>query len=397
MFLVSSDAEATGDGKCLPSPDNCDRVEMEAGDTEFFDVATPDGTTAQYQLDLVRGAAGGGSGRQPGSTFKPFVLAAALSRGVTLGDRFPGPSQMTFDTGGEPWVVHNYGDEGYGQLTVAEATANSVNTVYGQLLMEVGPSAVADAARVLGIESELPQNPSIALGAVEVSPEELARAYLTLADDGNRVDPYAIVRIEDADGDVVWEPDLPGAEQVVDPDIARATTAALRGVVDHGTGTAADIGRPVAGKTGTTQDNVDAWFAGYVPGYAAVVWMGYPDGAVPMDDVHGRSVTGGSFPAQIWARFMAAAMEGREAAEFPAPPEDLLEPSGRRGTRSPAPTAPPAEDASTTSSTSSTSTTEATGATTTTTAADPTTTTAEPAPTTTAPPADNGGGGGGGG
>src|SRR5690606_16712752 len=103
---------------------------------------------------------------------------------------------------------------------------------------------------------------------------------------------------------------------------------ALRGVIEGGTGTAADIGRPAAGKTGTTQDNVDAWFAGYVPGYASVVWMGYPDPA-PMDDVQGRSVTGGSFPAQIWSQFMAVAGEDREAADLPAPPDSLLRPRPR--------------------------------------------------------------------
>src|SRR5690606_16433042 len=148
--------------------------------------------------------------------------------------------------------------------------------------------------------------------------------YLTLANDAVRAEPYAIVRIEDAGGDVVWEPDRPAPEEgAIDQGYARAVTYALRGVVEGGTGTAADIGRPAAGKTGTTQDNVDAWFAGYVPGYAAVVWMGYPEPA-PMEDYQGRSVTGGSFPAQIWSRFMTAAMEGRDVEDFPAPPEELL-------------------------------------------------------------------------
>jgi membrane peptidoglycan carboxypeptidase len=100
-------------------------------------------------------------------------------------------------------------------------------------------------------------------------------------------------------------------------------THALRGVIDGGTGRAAGIGRPAAGKTGTTQDNVDAWFAGYVPGFTAVVWMGYPDPA-PMSDVQGRSVTGGSFPAEIWGRFMRAALEGRDVEDFPAPPDELV-------------------------------------------------------------------------
>ena len=279
---------------------------------------------ATLQVDLVRGLQGGGSGRQPGSTFKPFVLAAAMADGVTLGDRYSGPGHIAVDVNGAPWEVDNYGDETFGALTVTEATANSVNTVYAQLLAEVGPQAVADAAHAAGLTSDLDIHPSIALGAEEVSPLELANAYLTFANDGNRVEPYAIVRIEGPGGAVLWEPDRPEPDQSIDQGISRAVTYALEQVIDHGTGRAADINRPAAGKTGTTQQAVDAWFAGYVPGYSAVVWMGYADGARPMEDVHGRTVTGGSFPAQIWQRFMTAAMDGREVADFPDPPDELL-------------------------------------------------------------------------
>jgi membrane peptidoglycan carboxypeptidase len=289
---------------------------------------------------------------------------------------------------------------------VAQATADSVNTVYAQLLERVGPDAVVDAAHTLGISSELSAHPSIALGAQEVSVQEMAHAYLTLADDGNLVEPYAIARIEDGDGDVVWEPDLPGLEQVIEPEIARAVTHALRGVIDGGTGTAADIGRPAAGKTGTTQDNVDAWFAGYVPGYAAVVWMGYPEGSQPMDDVHGRAVTGGAFPAEIWGRFMTAALEGREVAEFEDPPDELL--GAGEGQAGPSTTGGSSTSSSSSSSTSSSSsststsspddaTTSTTGGQATTTTTEAPTTTAPPPTTTTAPPDEGGGGGGGGG
>jgi len=283
------------------------------------------------QVDLVRGGEGGGSGRQPGSTFKPFVLQAALEQGITLGDRYAAPPTIDLTVDGQPWTVSNYGGSGFGDLTVADATASSVNTVYAQLLAEVGPAAVADSASRSGIDAELEAFPSIALGVEEVSPLDLASAYLTYADDGARAEPYAIVRIEDSDGNLLWEPDRSEPEEgAIDPEISRAVTHALRGVIEGGTGGAADIGRPAAGKTGTTQDNVDAWFAGYVPGYAAVVWMGYPEPA-PMEDVQGRNVTGGSFPAEIWGRFMAVAVEDREPADFPAPPEELLaegEPAG---------------------------------------------------------------------
>jgi penicillin-binding protein 1A len=236
---------------------------------------------------------------------------------------------------------------------------------------------VVDAAHAAGITSELAAEPSIALGAEEVSPLQLATGFLTFADDGNRVPPYAIARIEDEDGSVVWEPDRPEPERGIDENVSRAVTHALRGVIESGTGTGADIGRPAAGKTGTTQDNADAWFAGYVPGYAAVVWMGYAEGAIPMEDVHGRTVTGGSFPAEIWQRFMTAAVANREPADFPAPPENLLE--GSTTTSSPS--------SSSTSTSETTSTTEAPN-TTTTAPPEETTTTEPPEETTTtvAPP-----------
>ena len=324
-------------------------------------------------VDLARGIEGGGSGRQPGSTFKPFVLHAALANGMTLADRFQAPPQIEVDVDGTPFPVENYGGAGFGELTLADATKQSVNTVYAQLVARVGAAAVADAARTAGIDAELDEVPSIALGAEEVSPLDLASAYLTYADDGTRVEPYAITRIEDGDGNLLWEPDRPEPEEVIQPDVARTITYALRGVIESGTGTAADIGRPAAGKTGTTQDNIDAWFAGYVPGYATVVWVGHPE-PTPME-----GVTGGALPAQIWQRYMSAAMEGRDVEDFPEPPEDRLRPEE---------TTTSSSSTSSTSS-SSTSTTEGEGTDESTTTTSPpgngnTTTTTEPTTTTTA-------------
>jgi len=295
------------------------------------------------KVDLARGADGGGSGRQPGSSFKPFVLEAALEQGATLGDRFPAPPKIKVDVDGQPFEVENYGGEGFGNMTLADATKHSVNTVYAQLVAKVGPDKVAEAAHATGIDADLDEVPSIALGVEEVSPLDLASAYLTFANDGTKVQPYAIVRVEDQDGEVIWQPDRPKPEKdAVDHDVVRTVTEALRGVIESGTGTAADIGRPAAGKTGTTQDNVDAWFAGYVPGYTAVTWVGYPE---PKEM---PGVTGGRFPAQIWQRFMSKAMEGREVKDFLKAPEDMLRPKN---------TLPPSTASSSTSTTEATTTT----------------------------------------
>jgi penicillin-binding protein 1A len=324
------------------------------------------------KVDLARGADGGGSGRQPGSAFKPFVLQAALERGATLEDRFDGPSHIDVDVAGTPFSVDNYEGNAYGNITLREATARSVNTVYAQLMARVGPEAVAAAAAQAGIDAELDRFPALALGVEEVSPLDLASAYHTYANDGTKVEPYGIVRIEDNEGSTIWEPDLPAPdEDAIDRDLARTMNQALQDVVTSGTGRAADIGRPVAGKTGTTQNSVDAWFAGYIPGYTAVTWVGFPT-PTPME-----GVSGGGLPAQVWQRFMAAAMEGRDVEEFAEPDGDI----DQRETSSTVSTS------STSSSTTSTTEGETTDdPTTTTTAVEPTTTTVEVTTTTEAPP-----------
>jgi penicillin-binding protein 1A len=288
------------------------------------------------QVNLAVGREGGGSGRQAGSAFKPFVLAAAIEAGVGLCERFPAPASVEFPIPGQVWRVRNYDGKGLGTIDLARATALSVNTVYARLIDRVGPEAVAEVAQRAGIRSHLDPIHSLALGTEPVSPLEMAGAYLTFSNRGERVEPFVVARIRDADGDVLYTRH-PYRSRVIEEARADAVTSALRRVVEQGTGGAARLGRPAAGKTGTTQGYGDAWFVGYSSGISTAVWMGYPEGqSRAMDDVHGRRVSGGSFPAEIWERFMRVAVEGRPVEAFPEPPGDVACP----GRRAPSTTAP---------------------------------------------------------
>ena len=266
--------------------------------------------------------------RQVGSAFKPFVLLAALERGISPLEVRSGPSSMTIDdpfceTDGEPWTVSNAGDQSAGTMSIENAMAGSVNTIFAQLTVEVGPDAVADVAHRMGIRSRLAPVCSIGLGTLEVSPLEMTSAFATLAARGSYVQPTAIERVTGPNGEVLQGP-LRGLGSVgsmaVSSQDADATTRVLQGVIDHGTGTAARLpGRPAAGKTGTAQRATDAWFCGYVPQLVTCVWVGYPEGARPMRDVAGYpEVYGGTIPARIWHDFMAEATAGMPVVGFPS-------------------------------------------------------------------------------
>jgi len=274
------------------------------------------------QVDLAAGA--GGSGRQPGSTFKAFTLAATFEKGNGAGVRFPAPAEITVDVDGAPWTVRNADGRDRGEITLAEATAGSVNTVYAQVLAQVGPEAVVDVAKRLGIRRELEPEPSIALGTEEVSPLELAAAFSTLSRSGTRIDPYLITAVRTRDGEVRWDPGEPEREEVVEPRIADTVSAVLSETPRSGTARRAALDRPMAAKTGTTQENADAWLAGYTPEYTTVVWVGRADGNQPMDPVDGQTVQGGTVPASIWHDFMAAALEDVPPTPFPDPDPELL-------------------------------------------------------------------------
>jgi penicillin-binding protein 1A len=209
--------------------------------------------------------------------------------------------------------VRNYEGGARGPTTIDDATVHSINAVYAQLMADVGPQSVARMAARLGIDPDELKDPqcAMALGGLRrgVRPIEQAAAFATFAARGFYAKPYAIARIIDRHDHVVHAHALVSEDRISATE-AGVLTAALERVVREGTGRAADIGRPVAGKTGTTEDYGNAWFVGYVPQLATAVWVGYPDGDIPMRRVHGIAVTGGSFPARIFSDYMRQALAG---------------------------------------------------------------------------------------
>jgi penicillin-binding protein 1A len=270
------------------------------GGTDFYD---PNDATAQFNL-ATQGR------RQPGSAFKPFALAAALEAGMALDSAWPGGRLAHLHSGGGTWQVRNHEDAFYPGLTLLEATVFSVNVPYAHLVGRVGAEAVVDAARAAGITQPMSAVPSIVLGSQAVSPFEMAAAYATFANEGIRVDPVLVTRIETADGTLLYE-HVPTFTRAFVDEAARDVTAALTEAVRRGTGQHARIGRPVAGKSGTTDGNHDAWFVGYTPELSAAVWVGFPEGnrALVAPDTP-FTITGGTWPAQIWARFAITALSG---------------------------------------------------------------------------------------
>jgi membrane peptidoglycan carboxypeptidase len=310
------------------------------------------------------------AGRPVGSTFKPIALAEAVARNFSLeGSRIQAPGTTTIDPRDlpcDPWEVSNYDEEDApgGTFNLIEATQYSSNTAYGELMAQLGPANVERMAQDLGMDSELSDCLPVVLGSDNSTPLEMAEVYSTFANQGMHREPTIITRIEqvDRDGEVSeiyeWQFD---ERQVLTADQANLVTYALRQVVENGTGQAANIGKPVAGKTGTTSSNRDAWFVGYTPGLTASVWMGHPDatwinpecmaeldatqgptadpavvqqrqtecteippmntGGIPVHDL--QSVTGGSLPAEIFKRFMEVATQSSNDT-FVDPPPELL-------------------------------------------------------------------------
>jgi penicillin-binding protein 1A len=264
---------------------------------------------------------GGGSGRQPGSSFKPFVLAEAMKQGISLQSQFNAPSEVVIPTGdnGRDWKVRN-AEPSDGVLDLIDATKHSSNTVFAQLMAKVRPETVVPLAKQMGITNDLPPVNALVLGAGEVYPIDMASAYSTFAHRGTHIAPTAILKVQRADGTVVsFDP-----PQILPPLTKQESdlvTYCLQQVVHGGTGSGAYFGKNVAGKTGTTDKNKDAWFIGFTPnGYTTAVWMGYenPPDEPPryMTNVHGRVVFGGTFPATIWNKYMKAITDGMDVGSF---------------------------------------------------------------------------------
>jgi penicillin-binding protein 1A len=275
-----------------------------------------------------------GTGRQAGSAFKPFALAAALTQGISLSDTYRASGTMSFPgvDNGAAWNVQNYEGSEFGTVTLLEATISSINVVYAQVILDVGPEAVTELAHDMGIRTSLLAVPSAVLGSNPVNALGMASAYSTLATYGTYHQPVAITKIVDSTtGEVLFE-DKGREEEVLEPGVAYQATTALQRVISSGTGTAALgylAGRPAAGKTGTAQEYRDAWFAGYTPDLAAAVWVGYPEGSIEMKTSCLTTlcrptriqVSGGTWPTQIWGAFMGRALAGAPITAFTIPPD----------------------------------------------------------------------------
>lgn len=255
--------------------------------------------------------------RQPGSSFKTFVLVTALEEGMPPYRYVDSSSPAFIPTKPTPWEVSNSEGSGKGFVTMETGTRASINTVFARLIWELGAKKVVKVARRMGITSYLPAYPSIALGSSNVTPLEMASAYGTLATGGLHYKPVAITKILDANGKTIFRV-KPKGNRALDPEIAKAATDVLRGVVTGGTGTRANIGRPQAGKTGTSQNYRDAWFVGYTPQLVTSVWVGYYKTEKPMKSVNGRRGFGGTLAAPIWAAYMRKALEGQPKLNFPS-------------------------------------------------------------------------------
>ena len=289
--------------------------------------------------------------RQPGSSYKPFALAAAVEQGIDPDTTtYPAPSTITLTpcTGCPPWTVSGGGS---GSVTLRNATANSINTVYAQLVVDIGPEAMNDTARRMGITAPLLDVPAEVLGAADVTVLEMSNAYATFANGGVHHDPTAINRVEFPDGEVE-ELDPSDGKRAFSDGVAYEVADVMKGALEYGTAAGLGIGCPASGKTGTTEGQADVWFVGYTPQVSTAVWMGSPNDRTPMPGY------GADLAAPIWQDYMMEAAT-KPCNDFPEPEDQVEVSSSSSGyatsdyssdetttspdSTTPTPTAPPAE------------------------------------------------------
>jgi penicillin-binding protein 1A len=331
--------------------------------------------------------------RQAGSTFKAFVLTQAVQRGINpWSTKYLSAPFLERDGTRIQTYEHTYS----GRIPITQATLLSDNTVFARLTLDLGPKPIADLAQSMGVQSRLKPVPTVGLGVNAVSPLDLASGYATLANDGVARQPSIVTKVLFPGGQTEKAPNGSG-KRVVDPKVVGVVTRILEQNVQRGTGTAAALaGRPVAGKTGTTDSYADAWFAGWVPQLATVAWVGYPTGERPMRGVHGiAGVTGGTLPAEIWHTYMTAALQGEAVQQFASPGTPSYKPwcgryqfarTWKDARKGGCKHASHHKNHTTKTTTTTTHTTTRRNSPTTTAPPPPPTTTAPPPPTTTEPP-----------
>ncbi len=252
--------------------------------------------------------------RQPGSAFKPFIYTAAIENGYTMADVFlDSPVVYPDPITGQPWRPTNFSGKFKGPTTLHTALMYSINVVTIKLLEKLGIQPVVSVARRLGITTPIKPNLTLGLGTSEVNLGEMVQAFSVFDNEGVRVEPFGILSVKDS-SDHILENNTPVAQEVLDPAVAYIMTNTMRDVIDHGTGRIIrrlGFTYPAAGKTGTTNDNVDAWFIGFTPSLACGVWLGYDE-----RQSLGKKQTGGEAAAPIWAEFMKAATDGKPAEDF---------------------------------------------------------------------------------